>query len=198
MKMATFTNQATLIYNGQSTVSNVTTGEVMSGHTLTKTSISRDYGVDDHISYIVTIANEGGAITGATLTDDLGAYTAAGGTTVTPLTYVEGSLLYYVNGVATAAPTAAGGPPLAITGINIPAGANVTLIYEAATNEFTPLEVGGVITNTATLTEAGLAETVADTATVTARDEVALTIAKAICPPVVNDNDTITYTFIPQ
>ena len=196
--MAIFTNQATLIYNGQSTSSNVTTGEILNGLSLTKTAISGSYGRNDRIGYVVTISNDGGAVTNATLTDDLGAYTAAGGTTLTPLTYVDGSLLYYVNGVLTAAPTAAGGPPLTITGIDIPAGANVALIYEAATNEFTPLEVGGVITNTATLTGSGLAEAVADTATVTARDEVALTIAKAICPPVVNDNDTITYTFIIQ
>ena len=196
--MAIFTNQATLIYNGQSTSSNVTTGELLNGLTLTKTAISTDYGRGDRVGYVVTISNDGGAITGATLTDDRGAYTSAGGATVTPLSYVDGSLLYYVNGVPTTPPTAAGGPPLTITGINIPAGANVILIYEAATNEFTPLEAGGVVTNTATLTEAGLAETVADTATVTARDEVALTIAKAICPPVVNDNDTITYTFIIQ
>ena len=70
--MATFTNQATLIFNGQSTSSNVTTGELASGLTLTKTSISGDYGRDDHVAYIVTIASTLGAITGATLTDDLG------------------------------------------------------------------------------------------------------------------------------
>ena len=196
--MAIFTNQATLIYNGQSTSSNVTTGEILNGISLTKTAISANYGRNDRIAYVVTIANNGGAITNATLTDDLGAYTSAGGLTVTPLTYVDGSLLYYVNGTPTASPTAAGGPPLTITGIDIPAGENVVLIYEAATNEYTPLEVGGVITNTATLTGAGLAETVADTATVDAREDVALTIAKAMCPPVVNDNDTLTYTFIIQ
>ena len=38
--MAIFTNQATLIYNGQSTSSNVTTGEILNGISLTKTAIS--------------------------------------------------------------------------------------------------------------------------------------------------------------
>lgn len=195
--MASFTNQATLIYNGQSTVSNVTTGEITSGLTLTKTAISQDYGRDDHVSYIVTIANNGGAITGATLTDDLGAY-PVGATTVTPLSYVVGSLLFYQNGVLTAGPTAAGGPPLVISGINIPAGGNVQIIYEAATNEYTPLAAGSEILNTVALTGVGIGEPVEDTATVTARNEVSLTIAKAICPAVVNDDGTLTYTFIIQ
>ena len=45
--MAIFTNQATLIYNGQSTSSNVTTGEILTGLTLTKTAITDTYGRDD-------------------------------------------------------------------------------------------------------------------------------------------------------
>ena len=81
--MATFTNQATLIYNGQSTSSNVTTGEILTGLTLTKTAITRDYGRDDRVAYIVTITNAGSAINDAALTDDLGAYTV-GDDTVTP------------------------------------------------------------------------------------------------------------------
>lgn len=197
MKMATFTNQATLIYNGQPTVSNVTTGELTSGLTLTKTSISRDYGVNDHISYIITIANEGGAITGATLTDDLGSYTV-GNNTVTPFTYVEGSLLFYQNGILTDGPTAAGGPPLVISGIDIPADGNVQIIYEVATNEFTPHMADASVTNTVTLGGEGVCEELTDTAVVTARDEVSLTIAKAICPPLITECGMVTYTLIIQ
>ena len=195
--MATFTNQATLIYNGQSTSSNITTGEITTGLTLTKTAISSDYGRDDRVAYIVTIANTGTAITGATLTDDLGAYTV-GAATVTPLSYVDGSLLYYVNGAPATGATATAGPPLTVSGIDVPAGGNVQLIYEAATNEFTPLQVGSDITNTVTLTATTLVEPLTDTATVEAREEVALSIAKAVCPAVVNDNGTLTYTFIIQ
>lgn len=195
--MATFTNQATLIYNGQSTSSNVTTGELLTSLTLTKTAITDTYRADGRVGYIVTIANAGGAVTGATLTDDLGAYTV-GKATVYPLTYVDGSLLYYQNGAAAVGAVGAGGPPLVITGIDIPAGGNVQLIYEAATNEFTPNAQGSTIVNTATLTGGGIAEPVSDTATVNAREDVALTIAKAICPTVVNDDGTLTYTFIIQ
>ena len=195
--MAIFTNQANLIFNGQTTSSNITTGEVSSGLGITKTSISRDYGRDDHVAYIVTITNEGGAITGATLTDDLGSYTV-GSNTVTPFTYVENSLLFYQNGVLTVGPEAAGGPPLLITGIDIPAGGNVQIIYEAATNEFTPHMAGSTSTNTVALGGEGVCEELTDTAVVSARDEVTLTIAKAICPPLVTECGMVSYTLIIQ
>lgn len=60
--MATFTNQATLIYNGQSTSSNVTTGELITGLTLTKTAITNTYAKDGSVTYIVTISNAGAAV----------------------------------------------------------------------------------------------------------------------------------------
>lgn len=195
--MAIFTNQATLIYNGQSTSSNVTTGELLTGLSLTKTAITDTYGRDDRVAYIVTISNAGAAVTGATLTDDLGAYTV-GASTVYPLDYVAGSLLYYQNGALAVGATAAGGPPLVITGIDIPAGGNVQLIYEALTNEYTPNAIGSTVVNTASLTSTGVTEPIEDTATVNAREDVALTIAKAICPAVVNDDGTLNYTFIIQ
>ena len=195
--MAIFTNQATLIFNGQSTSSNVTTGEILTGLTLTKTAITDTYARDGRVSYIVTISNAGGAVTDAILTDTLGAY-PVGATTVYPLTYVDGSLLYYQNGALATGATAAGGPPLVISGIDIPAGGNVQLIYEAATNEYTPFALGSTVVNTATLSGGGIAEPLTDTETVGARDDVALTIAKAICPAVVSDDGTLTYTFIIQ
>ena len=195
--MAIFTNQANLIFNGQTMSSNITTGEVSSGLGITKTSISRDYGRDDHVAYIVTITNEGGAITGATLTDDLGSYNV-GNNIVTPFTYVPGSLLFYRNGALMTGPVAAGGPPLVITGIDIPAGGNVQIIYEVATNEFTPPMAGASVTNTATVGGEGVCEELSDTAVVTARDEVSLTIAKAICPPLVTECGMVTYTLIIQ
>lgn len=196
-KMATFTNQATLIFNGQSTSSNVTTGEVITGLTLTKTAVTDTYGIDGKVVYIVTVTNAGAAVSGAILTDDLGGYTV-GASTVYPLTYTVGSLLYYKNGVLSAGAVAAGGPPLVITGIDIPAGGNVQLIYEATTNEYTPNALGSTIVNTADMTGEGIQEPLTDTATVNAASDVALTIAKAVCPAVVNDDGTLTYTFIIQ
>lgn len=195
--MATFTNQATLIFNGQSTNSNVTTGELVSGLTMTKTAITDTYGRDDRVAYIVTINNAGAAITGAMLTDDLGAY-PVGANTVYPLTYLADSLLYYRNGALSTGVTAAGGPPLVITGIDIPAGGNVQLVYVATTNEYTPNALGSTVVNTATLDGMGAEGEITDTATVNAEGDVSLTIAKAICPTTVNEDGTLTYTFIIQ
>ena len=72
------------------------------------------------------------------------------------------------------------------------------VIYEAVPNEYAPLTAGGTITNTAVVDGAGIAEPLTLTATIAARDTVNLTIAKALCPPIVTDNGQITYTFIIQ
>lgn len=195
--MATFTNKATLIYNGQTTTSNETSGELLNGLQITKTAITANYEKDGRVAYIVTISNTGGAISGAILTDDLGAYDFGGGT-LSPLSYVTGSLLFYQNGALAVSPDAVAGPPLVISGISIPAGGNVQLLYEAEVNEYAPLAQESKITNTATLSGGGIVEPLFDTATVTVDDDVALTIAKAICPSTVSDNGTLTYTFIIQ
>ncbi len=196
--MATFTNQATLVYNGQSTVSNTTTGELLDALSMTKTAITSTYGRNNNVTYAVTISNTGiSAITNATITDDLGSYDTAGAT-VTPLSYVDGSVRYYQNGVLQAAPTVTAGAPLVISGLTVPVGGNVLVLYEAEINEFTPMTAGSSITNTATVTADGLVDALTDTAVVTAGENTDLTIAKAISPAVVNDNGTLTYTFIIQ
>lgn len=194
-KMAIFTNQATLIYNGQSTSSNVTTGELLDALTMTKTAVGGSYTGGGRVTYVINIQNAGAAITGATLTDDLGAY-EVGGNTVRPLSYVEGSVLLYRNGALADPPEVGTGPDLNLEGIDIPAGGNVLIIYEAEVNEFAPLELGSTITNTAEL-NAGCVE-LSDSETVEVRGDVRLTIAKAISPATVNDNGTLTYTFIIQ
>ena len=191
-KMATFFNQATLSYGDNVTNSNVTTGEIVSGIGLTKTAASTNYGADDGISYVVTLVNSTATDrTGVSITDNLGVYNV-GSTSVVPLTYVDGSVLYYQNGVLKPAPTVTAGTDLVISGITVPAGGNVTLVYEATANNFAPLAAGSVITNTVTSGEES------DTATVPVREEAALTIAKAICPAVVSDNGELTYTFVIQ
>ena len=198
--MATFYNQATLSYGGVVQNSNITSGEIISGVTLTKTAVSSGYGPGDGVTYAVTIVNaENTAKNGITLTDDLGAYTPVGGTTaVVPLTYVNGSIIYYQNGILQTAPTVTAGPPLTITGIDIPANGNVTLLYEATANAFAPLAASSTITNTATATSTAFAEPLTDTASVAVNEAPNLSIAKAVCPPVVNNDEAITYTFIVQ
>lgn len=97
--MATFTNQATLTYNGQTTISNVTVGELTETLTAAKTAVVPTYGTDGRVTYILSLVNSGTApLTGLTITDDLGGYTFNAGT-VYPLSYTAGSVRYYQNGV---------------------------------------------------------------------------------------------------
>ena len=195
--MATFFNQATLSYGGRLTNSNVTEGELLETLAVTKTAISQSYGENGSVVYAVSFVNSGTApINALTVNDDLGAYTV-GTSTVYPLTYREGSARLFINGILATAPAVTVGPPLVFSGITLPAGASATLLYEAETNEFTPLAPGSAITNTAAVSADGIPP-ISDTATVGAESRTALTIAKAICPQVVADNGEITYTFIIQ
>lgn len=199
--MATFFNQATLNFGGSTTASNIVSGELANGISIAKLAASRDYSRGDGITYIVTVTNEGQTpYTALTLSDDLGSFqTTEGGTAYTPLTYIDGSLLYFIDGVSSEPPTAvADGTGLIISGITVPGGSTATLVYEAFANAYAPLETGSTITNTATLSGAGIPEPLFAVATVTVRDEVQLTVAKAICPVEVGADGLLTYTFIIQ
>ena len=194
--MATFYNQATLSYNGTTTSSNVTVGELLSSLGITKSAISTSYGADDGVSYIISIVNSTASpITGLTLTDDLGAYDV-GGTTVYPLTYTVGSLKAYVGGSAVTPPTVTATEPLTLSGISIPQNEALILVYEAMTNVYTPLATGSTLTNTATVS--GTLGEASASASVTADNTTELTIAKAICPATVTAGESVNYTFIIQ
>lgn len=196
--MATFFNQATLTYNGNTINSNIVTGELVEVLTATKTALSNDYGVGDIVSYAVNIINAGTqAFTDLTVTDDLGAYTF-NETTLVPLDYVDGSVRYFVNGVLQPSPTVTAGPPLSISGITVPAGGNVTVIYSASVNEFAPLGIDAEITNTATVTGGSLSTDITAQATVPAVTGTSLSITKALNPTTVADNGQLTYTFVIQ
>ncbi len=196
--MAIFTNRATLTYTGGTTNSNTVTGELLEVLAVTKDAVSDVYADGDIVTYVVTVRNTGGnALTGLTITDDLGGYTF-NGATVYPLTYVAGSVLYYQNGVLQGAPAETVGPPLAITGITVPAGGNATLVYQAVVNDLAPLAAGDTIDNTVTVTGAGVVTPVTDTETITAQERARLTISKALSPAVVTDNSRLTYTFVIQ
>ena len=196
--MAIFTNQATLSYNNTVITSNITTGELLEVLSVTKTALSDTYIGGDTAVYVVSLANSGPtALTGLTVTDDLGGYDFDGAT-VTPLDYVDGSLRYFVDGAVQPTPTVTAGPPLTVTGLSVPAGGNALLVYEARLNQFAPAGVGDTITNTVTVSGGGLANPVSDTATITASAEPYLTISKALCPATVTENGRLTYTFVIQ
>lgn len=197
--MATFTNQATLTYDGGTTSSNIVSGELLEVVSATKTALTGIYESGDTITYIISIVNSGSvAYTGLTVTDNLGAYSfGTPATTLYPLTYVSGSLTYLVNGSVQPTPSVTAGPPLTITGINVPAGGNATLIYNAEVNAFAAPATGSTITNSATISGIGLTP-ITVTETVTAENDTSLTISKAISPETVVENGQLTYTFVIQ
>lgn len=196
--MAIFSNQATLTYNGSSTNSNIAYGEILDVLAATKTAIEGSYTPGAPVTYVVTLRNTGNApLTGLTVTDDLGGY-LFNGQTVYPLTYVDGTAALFADGVPQAAPAVTAGPPLTVTGITVPAGGDVVLVYQARANAFADPAAGGTINNTVTVTGDGLSAPVTATETVTAATAPALTISKSITPAQVVDNDRVTYTFVIQ
>ena len=129
--MAFFTNQAQLSYNGNVTNSNITTGELVSVLSATKTAVKKEYGRNSDVTFVISIVNAGSTpFTNLTVNDNLGEYSYTN-TTVYPLSYEENSLLYYTNGVLQATPSVTAGPPLVISGINVPANGNATIIFDA-------------------------------------------------------------------
>lgn len=193
--MATFTNQATLSYGTNVVNSNIVTGEIVEAVSVSKTALVDTYRADDTPTFIVSITNTGVALTGLTVTDDLGANSASG-VAVVPSSYVDGSLRYYVNGVLQATPTVTPGPPMTVTGINLPAGGNAILVYQTALNEYASPAAGGTVTNTVNVTGAGITSPVTASETITAVSEPSLTITKSVNPSTVSDNQPITYTFL--
>ena len=196
--MAIFSNQATLTYNGRATNSNIAYGEILDVLAADKTSVEGSYSPGGLVTYAVTLRNTGNAaLSGVTVTDDLGGY-AFGGGTVYPLTYENGSATLFIDGVLQTAPAVVAGPPLVFSGVNIPSGSDAVLIYQARANAYANPSVDGTITNTATATAVGLNVPATASETVGASVAPLLTVSKSISPSQVVDNDRVTYTFVIQ
>ena len=196
--MAIFTNQATLTYNGSSTNSNIAYGELLDVLVATKTAVEGSYTPRQSVTYVVTLRNTGNSnLAGLVVTDDLGGY-SSNGTTVYPLTYVDGSVALFTNGVPQAAPAVDAGPPLVLSNITVPAGGDVVIVYQAQANDFANPAVGGTIDNTVTVTGDGLSTAITATDTVVANAAPMLSISKSITPAQMVDNDRVTYTFVIQ
>lgn len=193
--MALFTNKATLSYNGNVTNSNIVTGQLLEVISATKTAVMSDYLANDDVTYVINIVNSGAtAITGLTVTDNLGSYTS-GLNQLVPLTYITGSIHYFINGVLQAAPTTVGGPPLVFSGINIPANGNALIVYKANVNQYAPLDTASTIVNEAEITGSVLSAPVSIDETITIREVPVLTISKSLSPTTVSENGQLTYTF---
>lgn len=199
--MAQFTNRATLTYGNVTRESNVTVGEIISSFAINKKSVFGVYERGDRIAYIIGIENVSNtAYNSVTLTDNLGRFNA--GTeeaplNVTPLTFIPGSLSYWVNGVPETVTATASivDNNLVITGINVPAGALVQIGYEAIANSFAPLGEESSITNRVTASGTGVSDGIAAEETVNASNALNVNITKALAPARVSENGQVTYTF---
>lgn len=194
--MAIFTNQATLSYNDNVVNSNIVTGEIVQVLSVSKNALSDTYERDKTITYIINIVNSSDSdFTGLTVTDNLGAY-AFNTSTLVPLTYVDGSIRYFIKGDLQSQPTVTAASPLTITDITVPANGNATIVYSATVNEFAPLDGETSITNTATVNGRGLSSPITAEETVTLQTGPILSITKAVCPLSVPENGSLTYTFV--
>ena len=194
--MAQFTNQAQLSYNNETVTSNVVVGQLREVLSATKTAVNGSYRTGETVTYAVNLINSGTtAVTGLNLTDDLGAYSPETGTTYVPLTYVDGTVRYFINGVQQPAPTVTAGNSLVLAGITVPAGGNTTILYDALVNGYANPTATGSLTNTVTVTGDGITPLTA-TATLPSDVRPGLSITKSISPVPVVENGTLTYTFL--
>lgn len=190
----TFTNTATLRYNGGTVQSNIAVGAVEGNLSVSKNTAAEEYRSGDTLTYVVSIVNNSdAAVTGLTVTDDLGSYIFNTGA-VQPLSYVEDSVLYLSNGALQPTPAVSTADGLVFSDIAVPANGSAVIIYEAEVTEFAPLEVGGVIENTVTVSGTGICDIDA-TENVAAATEAALSVFKSISPVPVSENGEVTYTF---
>lgn len=196
----TFANHATLSYRNCIATSNVVSGVIRDVLTMTKNVVTGPYRGCCTTTYAISIVNSGcTAYHGLTLTDDLGAYVLTQcGQTVTPLTYIPGSIMLYINGVACSGQvTVEDTEPLVIRGLNIPAGGNVLLLYSANINQYAPLGCDACITNIAVLSGEDICDISAQTTT-NADTRANLSIIKTMEPACIVENESVTYTFTIQ
>ncbi len=194
--MAFFTNYASLNYGGRRIQSNTVIGEIRETVSVTKTAVTDEYTAHDSIPYVITLVNSGAeAVSGLTITDDLGGY-PMGEETLYPLRYTEGSLHSFANGVPQSAPAVKAGPPLVIEDVEIPPQGSLVLAYETAVTDYAPLGPDSQITNTATVTGEGVGVPLTASATVHTMDCPELCVSKAVFPSVVSPGGQLSYSFV--
>ena len=189
----TFTNQATLSIGGAQTLSNIAVGVMDSALSISKAAVQAEYSAGDTLTYVVSIVNNTTTeMTGLTVNDDLGAYPFGTGT-VQPLTYVDGSIQYYLDGVQQTAPSVSTSDGLSVTGITIPAQGNTTLIYSAQINSYAPLQTGSTINNTVSINDTEKVSVIAQES-VAVNEDPLLELVKSVSPIPVSENGRLTYT----
>ncbi len=201
----TFTNQAFLSYNDTVRPSNIVTGVINDVLSATKTAAPNTYSTEDILTYVITLVNTSPtALSGLTVTDNLGAYAFGTGTRY-PLSYVPDSLIWIRDGVpqTTPLPVRVVENELVFSGISVSGqgdGTGITeIVYQVRVNEFAPVgTTTASITNIIEVTGAPLTTPVTATETVTAEARLDLSIFKSISPNPVPENGQLTYTFLIQ
>lgn len=198
--MPTIENFATVSYTSggitETKVSNIAEISVESAVGFTKTSLGNTYSDNSVLTYILTITNSSGsAISGSTITDNLGTY-VFGTTELTPLEYVSPAVLLINGQDVSAQLTVDSSVPgnLTFTVPTIPAGATANIIYKAQTNDYAPLAVNSTITNTSTFESNSECADTSASSTVSVANAANVSIIKQMCPNPVVCGDTITYT----
>ena len=191
--MAIFTNQAQITYNGRTVLSNIAQGEIIDPVSISKTALGETYLAGETKVYVVTLTNTSStALTNITVTDTLGSYTSEG-ETFYPLTYT-GPILLFVNGEPSGSITPAQvAPTLTYVIPSLPAGGNVTIVYETQVNSFAPLAEGSEIVNTTVASGSGIVTPINASAAITAASEALLSVTKSVTPTSVTDGN-LTYT----
>ncbi len=194
--MAFFSNYATLSYDGWTTRSNTVTGEIRESVVAAKTAVIDQYSANCDVTYVISLTNSAQTpMQGLTVTDDLGGYEFRG-RTLYPLTYVEDSVRYFVNGVLQPSPRVADRQPLTFTGIQVPADGNAVLVYETAVTEYAPLAPESTLVNTAAVTGPCIGTPLSAQATIQVDEEIELSIHKAVSPTVVEPGGRVMYSFV--
>lgn len=187
------TNQASLIYNNQSTTSNIVYTNVLSPYSMiaTKTPLVNTYTPNNQITYITRIENNGSSsIYNLSVVDDLGNGS---------LNYVDNSAHAYMNGtpINVTVTSSTNTITFNITNILNP-NDNVLIIFEV-----NPTSNTSTITNTQTITGNGgstngtlITVSPSPSATVNIESYARLEITKTASSQSIYPGDDLNYTFV--
>ena len=195
------TNRASLTYSYGckvcSTLSNTATTTLQGPLTVHKTALSSCYCGEPVITYVVSITNTTcSVLTGLTLSDDMGSYTAEDSCDCIAPIELCGNAALYINGCYTFSPDACVGVNGTVFHLgNLGAADNAMLIYNVRPTDFFYPEQNACIRNTATVTADGISESACDTCCISVGCFADVSIVKTMSPDPVTCGDQITYTF---
>lgn len=193
--MATFSNIASLSFNGNITNSNLVTGEILEDVMVSKIHVNPNYFTGDDITYAVTIRNmTDQPLTGITLTDDLGRYTYEG-EDLYPLEFLPFSVKVFNDNVQTMDFGVSQTKPLTVNGLTVSAAGTTMVLYTAKVTRFAPVTFGSRITNTATVDYSLSNAQASASSTIFPRPTTELAIRKSMEPRVIGADRSITYRF---